>query len=596
MGWAGMSFLRRYFLWIALATAACTIGAWGIAGHQPVTYSTSATVNVQAGIIQGVTVGAPNLATEEAVATSGNVVNGPAKSFHMTGGALAKHLSVSNPANTQILQIACSMPTAKAATRCANAVATSFANYSNEVGLPKKAQQKDQVQVSLLTRAPLPTSQASKRKLELLVLGVILGLALGTGTAFLRDRLDDRVRDRADLGRCLHSPVLGEIPALTRRSAPAESVAINAPRSASAEAYRHLRARVSPLIASTGSRGKVLLVTSPQPGEGRTSVAGNLAAVMAFAGAKVLLVDADRRHRRHRSLSEVFRVSDAQPGLSDLLADRARLDDVIVPTDVVPGLRFMTAGTVTDRPADMFDPARLRRAFSRITVVADVVIVDSGPLQAVSDPLALAPVSDIVVVVADTRRTGRAAATAAAQEIRGIAPVATVGVLNRAPTPRWRSRARTEIIGQPESAQLPAHELSQNHAPVRALPADDPPPFVGLRKVQAAADDPPTVVGLKRIQAASADEPPIVHGLKQVQSAAAADEPPAVNGLKRVQAAAADEPPTVHGLKRVQAAGSADDPPAVNVTGLKKVQAAADDPPTVDGMKRAQGPRSRPSG
>jgi polysaccharide biosynthesis transport protein len=591
-----MRFVRRYLLWIVLATAACTIGAWGIAGHQPVTYSTSATVNVQGAEIANEPPITPNLANEEVVVASSIVVSGPAKSFGMTVGEFDKHLSVSNPANTQILQIACTMKTAPAATRCANAVATSYARYRDDFGQPKKTVAKDPYAVSVISRAPLPTSQASKRKLELLVLGVILGLALGIGTAFLRDRLDDRVRDRNDLGRYLRAPVLGDIPVISRRSAPPESVTINAPRSAAAEAYRHLRARISPLISSTGSRGKVLLVTSAQPGEGRTSVAANLAAVMAFAGAKVLLVDADRRHHRHQSLSEVFRVSDMQPGLSDLLADRARLDDVIVPTEVAPGLRFMTAGTVTDRPADMFDATRLRRAFSRITVVADVVIVDSGPLQAVSDPLALTPVSDIVITVADTRRTARTAVATAAQEVRGIAPVTLVGVLNRAPRNGWHDHAAGDVIGQPESvAALQAYDISQNRAAIRAV-ADEPPPVMpppappavhGLKRVQAAADDPPTVVGLKRIQAASSDDPPTVHGLKQVQ---AASEEPAVNGLKRVQAAAADDPPTVHGLKRVQAA--AEEPTVVN--GLKKAKATADDPPTVDGMKRAQSQRPHP--
>jgi polysaccharide biosynthesis transport protein len=588
-----MRFLRRYLLWIVLATAACTIGAWGIAGHQPVTYSTYATVQVQQHPVANTEEAPPNLATEAQIATGGVVLRGPAASFGMTTTELAKHLSAYNPANTNILQIACSMSTASKAVACANAVARSYMNYRNEVGFgyTKKDQASDPLSVSIVTAAPLPTAQASKRKVELLALGVILGLALGIGTAFLRDRLDDRVRDRNDLGRCLRAPVLGDIPVMSRRSTPPESVTIVAPRSAPAEAYRHLRARISPLISSAGSRGKVVLVTSAQAGEGRTSVAANLAAVMAFAGAKVLLVDADRRQRRNLSLSEVFRVSPAQPGLSDLLADRARLDDVIVPTDVVPGLRFMTAGTVTDRPADMFDATRLRRAFSRITVVADVVIVDSGPLQVVSDPLALTPVSDIVITVADTRRTGRTAVTTAAQEVRGIAPVTVVGVLNRAPRQRWRDRSHAEIIGQPESAiALQPYELPPSRPAIRAV-ADDPPTVFGLKKVQAvAADDPPTVVGLKRIQAAAADDPPMVHGLKQVQ--AAAEEPTTVNGVKRVQAAAADDPPTVHGLKRVQAA--AEEPPAVN--GLKKVQASTDDPPTVDGMKRGQGPRSQPSG
>ena len=206
-----------------------------------------------------------------------------------------------------------------------------------------------------LRNAALPTSKSSKRKLELLVLGVILGLMLGVGTAYMRDHLDDRIRDRADLGRCLNAPVLSDIPAVRRGSVRPGVGVIDDPRSPLAEAFRHVRARISPLLVSTGSQGKVLLVSSAQPGEGRTSVAINLAAVMALTGANVLLVDADLRNRALSNQLQVAR----EPGLTDLLADHARIGDVIRPASLAPGLSFMAAGTVTDRPVDLFNTARL---------------------------------------------------------------------------------------------------------------------------------------------------------------------------------------------------------------------------------------------
>jgi succinoglycan biosynthesis transport protein ExoP len=428
-----MSFLRRYALWIVLATVACTAGSWAFAAHQPVQFTATAAVDVEASVIPGAAPAVPNLQTEEQVATSEIVLSAAAAKLGTSPSELLTHLSVTNKAGTNILTVACSEPTAAAATSCAKAVAAAYTAYRNETASSKATQARDPLHVAIVTLAPSASQKSAKRKLELVVLGLILGLALGVGTAFLRDRLDDRVRDRADLARCLNAPVLSDIPAIRGTSARPEASASHAPRSPLAEAYRRLRARIGPLIASTDSQGRVLLVTSAHPGEGRTSVAMNLAAVMAFGGTNVLLVDADLRNP---TLSDELQAR-YERGLTDLLADRARIGDVITPANLARGLSFMSAGTVVDHPADLFDSARLQRIFSQLRVLADVVIVDSGPLRKVSDPLALVPVSDIVLVVADARRTRRAAVTAATQEIRESGSVAIVGVLNRVRQP-WR--------------------------------------------------------------------------------------------------------------------------------------------------------------
>jgi polysaccharide biosynthesis transport protein len=453
-----MSFLRRYVLWIIIAMVACVAGSWALAARQPAQFSASDSVDVEAGVIPGVAPVAPNLATELQVATSGSVLSAASSVLGLSNQQLLKHLSVTNKAGTNILQIACSQPSATAAAACANTVATAYSNFRNDVTSPTATQAKDPLHVTIVTYASLPTSKSSKRKLELLVLGVILGLMLGIGTAYMRDRLDDRVRDRADLGRCLNAPVLSEIPAVRRGSVRPEVGVIDDPRSPLAEAYRHVRARISPLFVSTGSQGKVLLVSSARPGEGRTSVAINLAAVMAFTGAKVLLVDADLRNG---ALSRQFQVA-GEPGLTDLLADHARIGDVIRPTSLAPGLSLIAAGTVADRPVDLFDTARLLRTFGQLKVVADVVIIDSGPVRVVSDPLALVPFSDIVMVVADVRRTRRAAVTATAEEIRESGTATMVGVLNRVPQP-WKLDA-TRGAGRTRRATSVTREITASGA------------------------------------------------------------------------------------------------------------------------------------
>jgi capsular exopolysaccharide synthesis family protein len=217
--------------------------------------------------------------------------------------------------------------------------------------------------------------------------------------------------------------------------------------------------RLDSLIAATNSQGKVVLVTGAQAGEGRTCVVSNLAAAVAHAGANVLLVDADLRHP---SLSGVFHTSERR-GLIDLLAGEASLGEVIVPTDL-PGLGLVTVGTATERSAEMFEIGRLTRAFAGMTAVADVVIVDSGPALTVSDPIALTRVSDIVVVVANVRRTRRVAVRAAMSEIRGAGPGTIVGVVTGSRRSFRNTRPRRDFAAGRKSLESSAAEPAQMSA------------------------------------------------------------------------------------------------------------------------------------
>jgi polysaccharide biosynthesis transport protein len=212
-----------------------------------------------------------------------------------------------------------------------------------------------------------------------------------------------------------------------------------APDSAAAEAYRYLRAHLDSLLARSEDGGKVVLVTGAQPREGRTCIASNLAAAMAQAGHRVLLVDADLHHP---SLAGVFQAGD-RPGLTELLAGRAALGDVAVSAGV-PGLQLITVGE-EDRPAELFDAARLARVLKRLRAAADVIIVDSGPVLSVSDPIALASVSDLVLMVANIRRSRRAAIRVAAQELRTADTGTVVGVLAGLPRSLLRSRPRSAL-------------------------------------------------------------------------------------------------------------------------------------------------------
>lgn len=443
-----MTLLRKYVLWLLLATLAGIVGAWLIHASLPVRYISTAEVDVEPSAAAVAANWAPNMVTEQQVATSGIVFTDVAHAIGATPSSLAKDLSATvlgtsatgNTAN--VLSINCSMPTAIKAQRCAAVAAAAYVAHRNDLGQSKTARAHDPMNVTLITAATLPAAPAGPGKGILLPVGAILGLLLGIGAIFVRDHFDHRVRDRADLERCLDAPVLAEI---THVHHPRD-VFVRRPLSPEAEAYRYLRENLSPLITAVPDGAAVLLVASAQPGDGRTSVAANLAAALAEPGARVLLLDAALRRP---ATSEVFDAG-RRPGWSDLLVGRASLDEVAVPVPRVPGLRLVTAGLATARPAEIFLDVRLTRAFQEMRAQADVIVVDSAPVLEFSHTLALARVSDIVAIVANTRSSTREAVSAAVQQIRATGPRAVVGVLNDVASPAI-GQARPMPLYEPES-------------------------------------------------------------------------------------------------------------------------------------------------
>jgi capsular exopolysaccharide synthesis family protein len=414
-----------------LATIVGIVGASLFYATRPVAYSSSAQVDVESHVGTGTTPVAPNMTTETQVATSGVVVTGTARVIGSNASTLPSHLSAKVTGTANVISITCTMPTSAAAQRCAAAAATAYLNFRNLAAGSATEQAQDPLHATLVTPASLPLAPAGLGKGTLLPAGALLGLLVGIGAVLVRDRLDDRVRDRDDLERCLDAPVAAEVLHVSRRHGSPASVFARRPHSPFAEAYRYLRTRLDPLVASTEG-GVVLLVASARGWEGRTSVAANLATALASAGKKVILVDADLQNP---SLSKVFGTRH-RPGLGDLLAGRALLEEAAVPTGV-PGLKLVTAGEAGGLTSDTLDVSSLSRGFARMKAVADVIVVDSAPALEASDALTLARVSDLVVVVADPRRTRRGDATSVAQQVRAVGLGTIVGVLNAVPSARW---------------------------------------------------------------------------------------------------------------------------------------------------------------
>ncbi len=260
-------------------------------------------------------------------------------------------------------------------------------------------------QLSIADPATVPPEPVSPRVLVNVVLGALLGAVLGIGFAYARQRLDDTVRSPEELEHATNTPVLGTIvrmPGDAKRPLMYRLATLLYPRSPAAEGFRHLRTGIE--FASNDTGLKLLLVTSAMPGDGKTTCAANLAVAFAQAGHSVCLVDADLRKP---ALHEVFGLPNLT-GLSDLLrGDESTFEAATHPTEVT-GLRILTSGLVPPNPAELVASPRMRAVLASITGEVDLVILDSPPLQAVTDAAILASLAGGTILVAAAGKTRRA--------------------------------------------------------------------------------------------------------------------------------------------------------------------------------------------
>ena len=229
------------------------------------------------------------------------------------------------------------------------------------------------------------------------VLAVIVGLLLGLGAAFLADYLDDSVTTTEDLERVSGLPALTSVP--DNPLPDDRPVSISKPGDVMVEAYRGLRTAVQ--FAAMEKPIKVIQVTSPLPGEGKTTTAANLAVLLAQTGKRVVIVDGDLRRPR---LHEVF-AADGQRGLTSALLGQPTLD-LLWPVALPAGhLEVMAAGPIPTNPSETLGSQRMRAVIDELTRMFDLVVIDSAPVLPVTDAVVLAGLVDAVVIVARADQT-----------------------------------------------------------------------------------------------------------------------------------------------------------------------------------------------
>ncbi len=278
----------------------------------------------------------------------------------------------------------------------------------------------------ILVDAVAPQSPTSPNLVLNVGLALFLGLFIGLVAAFVRERVDDRLRGRGDLEETIAAPVMTQIPAVPawRDKSRPHLVTLETPRSPAAEAYRTLRTSVLVTAAQQGI--KSLMVVSSVAGEGKTTTASNLAVVLAQADKRVVLISADLRRPR---LHDYFGLPPSDRGLAEVLSGSRRPWEALR-SGKVENLWIMSSGRVSDQPTELLQSEAMRELLSDQREVVDFILIDCPPILAVADALVLAPMVDGVLFVADAETTPRGAVIQARAQLDQVGARVIGAVLN----------------------------------------------------------------------------------------------------------------------------------------------------------------------
>lgn len=282
---------------------------------------------------------------------------------------------------------------------------------------------------TIVTPAKVPKSPVRPKPLRNGALAVPVGLVVGVALAFLFEHLDDSLKSKEDLERITGSgvPVVGVIPAVRiRDDAGSELVALAAPDSPVAEAYRTMRTSVQ-FLALDDSLGSIQ-ITSPSAGEGKTTTLANLAVVMARAGAKVVVIDCDLRRPR---LHEVFGVPN-DIGFTSVFQGQVPLSGAL---QAIPGernLRVLPSGPLPPNPSELLGSRRTAGILASLKAQGALVLLDCPPIMPVTDAAALSAWVDTTIIVVSYGTTTKRQLQRSVELLRQVDAPLVGTVLNRA--------------------------------------------------------------------------------------------------------------------------------------------------------------------
>jgi polysaccharide biosynthesis transport protein len=287
-----------------------------------------------------------------------------------------------------------------------------------EAKIKRDSQETD---IKILELAELPRTATSGKKPVSILIGLMIGLILGVALAFLLEYLDQSVKNPLQIEKVLGMPLLGVVPLIETSDAIIKKT--DDLKKTILEPFRTLRANIKHL-ASTYDH-KVFMICSAIKGEGKTTLAANLAITFALDNKKVIIVDADLRRSQLHTLFSIPK----ETGLADYLLEAKSIDDVIKPT-IYENLRIITSGERPHNPAELIGTMRFDVLIQQLKKRADIVIFDSPALLPVSDGLSMAPKMDGCIMAFRTMWTPLKAAKQAKEQITRVGAHILGGIFN----------------------------------------------------------------------------------------------------------------------------------------------------------------------
>jgi len=262
--------------------------------------------------------------------------------------------------------------------------------------------------IQVVDQAEIPTGSYKPNKKLNLLLAAVVGLFLGIGLAFFFEYLDNTVKSPEDVEQLIRLPSFGMVPEisyerkkrLAKASYPVELVTHGHPKSILSEAYRNIRTSI--LLSFSEKPPKKIVITSPNPSEGKTTTVINTAIALSQTGAQVLIIDGDMRHPR---IHKIFNEENGA-GLSNFLSGNSPLDSIIKKTEV-PNLYYIPSGPIPPNPSELIGSKVFKVMMDSLGKKFDHIVLDSPPALGFADSVILSTTVDGVILVVLGGKTPR---------------------------------------------------------------------------------------------------------------------------------------------------------------------------------------------
>lgn len=442
--------VRAHWIGMMLCVAVGLVGAFGWALLQPKVYTANANGYVATAIDEesedpggqsyiGNSLAMSKVKSYVQLGSWRTVADHAIKELGLTNTspeALVQRVTVTNPTDTVTIEVKATGPTPEEARDLASAWVLGMQAEIQRIETGGKKKVPQTVRLEAADSARLPTSPTSPNTRLALGIGALAGALVGVAYAFLRYTLDRRVRSSGAVERETGLTVIGAIPDEKALTADDRLIPFSGTGNSSgakekdlravSEAMRELRTNIQ--FLDVDNPPKAMVVTSPLPGEGKSTTAANLAITLAASGRKVVLIDGDLRRPM---VADVFGVP-GEVGLTDVLAGRATIEDVSQPIGPKRNLFVVAAGKLPPNPSELLGSKRMRDLVKTATEDA-FVIIDAPPLIPVTDSAVLSHNTDGALVVAAVGRTTIDALLKAQSNLERAGGRALGVVLNRVP-------------------------------------------------------------------------------------------------------------------------------------------------------------------